>query len=124
MASKLILLGLAGGLGTLARYGLSEAIQSRHHQPFPWGTFAVNALGCLLYGLVFGLAERRLMLSPEQRLYLLVGFMGGFTTFSSFAFEAERLIAQGRSTLAALNVAGQNAAGVLLVYIGLALGRR
>lgn len=124
MATKLALLFVAGGLGTLARYGLTAWIHARHSHAFPWGTFAVNAAGCFLYGAIWALFDRPRLISDEQRLYVLVGFLGGFTTFSSFAFETQRLLELERPWLALANMAGQNACGLLLAFAGVALGRK
>ena len=120
---KLLLLGLAGGLGALARYGLSGFIQRFTGATFPWGTFVVNILGAFLFGLIWSLAEQRLVMSVETRVILLSGFLGGFTTFSSFMFETSTLINGGQWHLAILNLAGQVMAGLVAMFLGLALGR-
>ncbi len=90
---------------------------------FPWGTFAVNAAGCLLFGLIWSLAEHRLALSSELRTIILLGFLGGFTTFSSFAFETVQMLRDAEWLAAFGNVAGQNLAGLAALFVGLALGR-
>lgn len=117
------LLALAGALGTLCRYGASGIVQKLAGAGFPWGTFFVNALGCLLFGFVWTLAEDRLLISGQTRFILLTGFMGAFTTFSTFAFESGALAREGEWLLAAANVLGQNLLGVFCVFAGLALGR-
>lgn len=86
---------------------------------FPWGTFAVNALGSLLIGLVFGLAGRG-SVSPTATLFLTVGVLGGFTTFSAFSYETLRLMTGGNLGVSLLNVAGQFAVGLIAVYLGFA----
>src|SRR5262249_6918278 len=91
MLRKLLWLSFMGVLGTLARYGLQGWVQ-RRAGTFPWGTLAVNALGCLLFGVIWALADERLLISGESRTIALVGFMGAFTTFSSFAFETTALL--------------------------------
>ncbi len=120
---KLLALFLAGGAGTLARYALSSAVQRHAGLAFPWGTFTVNMAGCFLFGLCWSLFEQRVTVSREMQATVLVGFLGGFTTFSSFAFEAAGLIRNGAWLSAAAHVAAQNALGILLVFAGLAAGR-
>lgn len=123
MATKLLLLASAGACGTLARYFLGGAVQRLCGGVFPWGTFAVNMIGTLLFGLVWSLAEDRLVISSEARVIILVGFMGAFTTFSSFMFETGELMRDSQWMLAFGNIALQNITGVLFLFIGFALGR-
>ncbi|MFZ1683279.1 MAG: fluoride efflux transporter CrcB [Candidatus Zixiibacteriota bacterium] len=120
---KLVWLGAAGVAGTLARYGLSGWVQRISGVGFPWGTFAVNLLGCFVFGLIWALAEYRLALSSEVRTVLLLGFLGAFTTFSSFAFETTQLLRDSQYVLAFLNIAGQNILGIAGLFAGLTLGR-
>lgn len=120
---KLILLFAAGGLGTLLRYGLSSLVQRHAGLSFPWGTFAVNMIGCFLFGLLWSVFENRMDISREIRAVVLVGFLGGFTTFSSFAFEAVGLLREGALLPALGHLIGQNVVGLLLVWCGLTVGR-
>ena len=120
---KLALLAVAGAAGTLARYGLSGLVQRLLPTGFPWGTFVVNGLGCLLFGIVWALAEERLVIGGLTRLVLLVGFMGAFTTFSTFAFETGQMLDGAQWLMAAANVLAQNVLGIALVLAGIALGR-
>ena len=120
---KLAWLAVAGAAGTLARYGLSGLVQRLQPSGFPWGTFAVNGLGCLLFGIVWALAEERMVISGLTRLVLLVGFMGAFTTFSSFAFETSQMLDDSQWLMAAANLLAQNVIGIALVLAGIALGR-
>lgn len=120
---KLLLLFVAGGAGTLFRYGLSSLVQRHAGVTFPWGTFAVNMIGCFLFGWLWSLFEGRMELSRELRTVVLVGFLGGFTTFSSFAFEAAGLLRDGAWLPALGHLLGQNVIGVALVFLGLAAGR-
>ena len=99
---KLALLVLAGGGGTLARYALSGLVLRWHDSGFPWGTLVVNVLGTLLFGILWALAEKRMVLSPEMRTVVLVGFVGGFTTFATFAFETVDTLRNGEWWIAAL----------------------
>jgi len=120
---ELVLLALAGAAGAVARYGLSGAVQNVCGDRFQWGTLAVNAIGCFLFGLVWALAEDRLVISGQTRIIVLVGFMGSFTTFSTFAFETSRYINDSQWSLAAANLVGHNLLGLLCVLLGLAAGR-
>ncbi len=120
---KLLALAVAGTLGTLARYGLGGLVQRLHESAFPWGTLVVNALGCFLFGVVWALAEERLVISGETRLVLLVGFMGAFTTFSTYAFETSAMLRDAEWLLAAGNLLAHNVLGIACFFVGVALGR-
>ncbi len=120
---KYLYLAAGGAAGTLCRYMVSGAAQRIFDTPFPAGTFTVNMLGCLLFGIISGTFEDRLGLSPEMRLMILTGFMGAFTTFSTYMFETTELVKTGQWPLAALSIGGQSALGFVCVIGGLALGR-
>lgn len=120
---KILLLAIAGVGGTLLRYFLSGFVQRAYGGIFPWGTFAVNMAGCFLFGLVWTLAEERLIISGELRAIILIGFMGAFTTFSSFVFESAQLMRDSQWVLAAGNIVAQNITGIIFLAIGMALGR-
>jgi CrcB protein len=121
--NRILLIALAGALGTLARYGLGGLVQRSLGSGFPWGTFAVNVIGCFLFGCVWALAEERFVISSETRFIVLVGFMGAFTTFSTFVFESRQLVAQAEWFAAALNIVGQVAGGIAALVLGLIVGR-
>lgn len=121
--TQLLWIGMAGALGALTRYGLALVVQRATGATFPWGILTVNAAGCLLFGLVYGLAEERGIIRPELRAIALIGFLGAFTTFSTFAFDTLNLIRAERYILAASNVLLSNALGVLATLAGLALSR-
>ncbi|THB69311.1 MAG: fluoride efflux transporter CrcB [Desulfovibrio sp.] len=123
MAYKLFFLALAGGLGSLCRYGLSGLAQRLAGTSFPLGTFVVNAVGSFLFGLIWGALEERVGLNPEIRVIVLTGFMGAFTTFSTFAFETMSLIQHSQWWAVFANLAGQIVVGLALVFLGMALGR-
>lgn len=123
MWKSLVWLAVAGAAGTLCRYGLGSAVQRLSGSKLPWGTLAVNVLGCLLFGLVWSLADERQLISRQTRTVLLVGFLGAFTTFSTFAFETAAFADDRRWLSAAGNVLLQNTAGILAVFIGLWIGR-
>jgi len=120
---KLLLVGLAGLAGTVARYWLTEAAARRYGESFPYGTLAVNAAGCFLIGLLFCLFETRLAAREATRAVLLAGFLGGFTTFSSYGLQVFALLRDGEVVRAALYVGLSNALGLLLVWCGFEAGR-
>ncbi len=116
-------IALAGAIGTICRYTLSGFVQQVCGQSFPWGTFAVNMLGCFLFGLIWPLAEERMGISPHVRMIVLTGFLGSLTTFSSYAFETTSLMRQADWMPALANVATQNVLGIVCVLIGFATSR-
>ena len=120
---KLIALALAGGLGTLARYGLSGLVHRYSKETFPFGTLVVNLVGCLFIGLVMHRVVEHPLFTPEARVVLVVGLLGGFTTFSAFGYETVELVRGGALLPAALNVAGSVAGGMAAVWLGGAAGR-
>ena len=123
MVQQFVLLALAGGLGALARYGLA-GVASRYYGPgFPWGTFLVNAAGCFLFGVVWSLAEERVMMDANTQAIVLTGFMGAFTTFSTFIFETGELIRTEQWLLAFGNLGGKLLAGLLFLFAGISVGR-
>ena len=121
--TKFIYLGLAGAAGTLARYWVTEAAKTGVAGSVPWGTWAVNIVECFLYGLIWVLAEERQLVSAQFRFFALAGFMGAFTTFSTYMFETVDLMRLGSVLPAALNFAGQNLVGLLAVLGGMAIAR-
>lgn len=123
MLTKILYLSLGGAAGTLSRYWLSGVAQRLAGGSFPLGTFAVNLAGCLLFGAVWGFFENRMLPGSEIRLLVLTGFMGAFTTFSTYMFETAELVKYGQAAAALLNVVGQSVAGLVLVLAGIALGR-
>jgi CrcB protein len=116
--SKTILIGLAGLIGTLLRYWLSGFVARRYGETFPLGTMAVNVLGCLLAGAIFNLTEERFLINPTLRTVILIGFLGGFTTFSSYGLQTFTLLRDGEFGLASLNIVVSNVLGLLMVWIG------
>jgi CrcB protein len=123
MLPKLLALAAAGALGTVSRYLLSSAVQRKAGVLFPVGTLAVNLAGCFVFGLVWSLAEERGLVHPGVRSAVLIGFLGAFTTFSSFAYETGQLMRDAEWLLAAANVAAQNIGGLLCVALGAAAAR-
>lgn len=118
---RIFLVGLAGLVGTLGRYWLSGLIARQYGETFPWGTLTVNAAGCFLAGSVFYLTEERFLVSPTVRSVILVGLLGGFTTFSSYGLQTFTLLREGEFGLAVLNVAFSNLLGLVMVWIGYTL---
>lgn len=114
--------GSGGFLGALARYGLSGLVQ-RHvsFTIFPYGTLVVNAVGCLVIGIVAGLAESRQLFGPVFRKFVLIGILGGFTTFSTFGYETFAMVRDGQHSRAAVNVGLNIVLGLALVWLGYAL---
>ena len=123
MAQRMLLIGLAGALGTLARYGLSGVIQRLAGGNLPWGTIIVNIVGCFLFGLVWTLADERLVIDAETRLVVLGGFMGAFTTFSTFIFDTGGFVREAQWLLAGGNILLQTASGLAFLFIGATTGR-
>lgn len=123
MLQKLLLIAVAGGFGALARYGLAGLVQRATNGDFPLGTAVVNVTGCLLFGVLWAVMESRLSISGEARTVILVGFMGSFTTFSTFAFETSQMLRDAQWLWAAVNVAGHNLAGIVALFLGLAIGK-
>lgn len=118
-----VAVALAGAAGALARYGLSTAL-ARHGGSFPLGTFVVNVVGCALFGWLAAMAHRSgLEWSPEMRAAVLTGFLGAFTTFSTFSAESLALLREGRGGLAAAYVLGSVGLGLLAAWGGMRLGQ-
>ena len=114
---------LGGGAGSLVRYAVATASRTWWGADFPWGTLLVNVLGCLMIGLLAELIGQREVLRPELKFALIVGFLGGFTTFSSFGLETIELLRLGRTTAAGLYVVGSNILGLFAVMGGWYLAR-
>lgn len=123
MAMKLVWLAAAGMLGTFARYGLQGLVQRNTGGALPWGTLVVNVVGCFLFGLVWVAASERHLVGAELRIVLLVGFMGAFTTFSSYVFETGELLRGAQWGLAAANFLMENVMGFLGLMLGMLTGR-
>jgi CrcB protein len=116
-------IGAAGFAGAVSRYAVEGLISTRARGVFPWGTLSVNVSGCFALGFVFALLTERFLPHPTVRAALSIGFLGAYTTFSTFAFETMRL-AEGRAfVMAGINLASSVLAGVGAVYAGTWLGR-
>jgi CrcB protein len=122
-ASLLALVFVGGGIGSVCRYAMAAALQRNAPGPFPVGTFSVNLVGCFAIGLVGALGLERAALSPEARTFLMVGILGGFTTFSSFAWETLGLLSVKDVLRATLYVGGSVFLGLLGTLLGRSIGR-
>ncbi len=118
----LLLLAVFGTLGTLARYGLEGWVQERSGTQFPFGTLTVNLLGCLLLGAVGRFALNHIVVSPDLRTGLTIGFFGAFTTFSTFGWETVVMLQDGEWRRAGLYIVASVVGGLLAVAAGMRLG--
>ena len=117
MLKDLLLVGLGSGLGGMCRYLVSQLLVTTQNG-FPWGTFTVNIVGSLLIGLLWGLSSRLPSLSPALTLLFMVGFCGGFTTFSTFSREGLSLLQMQNYTLFLLYTLGSVVLGIVAVMVG------
>jgi len=115
---------LGGALGSVARWGVSGAVQRWTGTAFPWGTFVVNLVGSLLIGVVTALALERALVPPAARLFLVAGILGGFTTFSALSYETFALLRDGQWPAAAGYAIGSVMLGVTASFAGYALALR
>lgn len=113
-----VLIAVAGLFGTLLRYWLSGFVARQYGETFPWGTMAVNLIGCLLTGAVFSVTETRFVVNPTVRMVILIGLLGGLTTFSSYGLQTFTLLRDGSFGLAILNVVTSNTLGLVMVWFG------
>lgn len=123
MAQRIILICIAGAAGTLCRYGLAGLTHRIAGTSFPWGTLAVNITGCFAAGLLWAVFEHRWMVSPETRIVVMIGFMGAFTTFSTYMLESGELVRTAQYFSTAANLFLQNGLGLIALFTGFALGR-
>ncbi len=121
--NQFVLLSVAGALGALSRYALGGVIQRATGSSFPYGTLVVNAVGCLVIGYVMQIALTTDIIAPSVRLVVTVGFLGAFTTFSTFSYETVKLLEDGVFVSAILNIALNVGAGLLATFLGILLGR-
>jgi CrcB protein len=119
---RIALLVVFGVAGTLARYGLQGLVQYRTGPGFPSGTLAVNLLGCFLLGGIGQYSLNHLSIPPEWRIGITIGFLGAFTTFSTFGWETVRMLEDGEWMKAAVYVGASVIGGILAVMMGIRLG--
>jgi len=117
MIKDIVIVGIGSGIGGICRY-LISLFMSQAHNGFPWGTFAVNVAGCLLIGFLWGVTSRFQNLSPSFSLFLMVGFCGGFTTFSTFSKEGLTLLQADNYILFTLYALGSLGLGIITVALG------
>ena len=117
--TKLLIIGCGGFIGSVARYLASLGVQ-RLLEPssFPYGTFTVNVVGCLAIGFLSQLSDRYSAFGGNARAFLIIGMLGGFTTFSTFANESYNLFSDGKTAWSVLNITGQVALCLLSVWLG------
>ena len=119
---NIVLIAAGGALGSVARYGLSSLVQRLVPTAFPLGTFAVNVAGCLVLGTIVGAAAgHRVTVSPQARAFVLIGLLGGFTTFSAFTYETYTLLHEGLVVRALVNTVGQVVLSLLALWGGYTL---
>ena len=120
---NLLIVGAGGFVGAILRYGTSQLLHARFETRFPIGTIVVNVLGCLLIGALLTLALERESLSEQGRLFLVVGLLGSFTTFSTFGYETFELLREEEYRTALLSMAGNFGLGLAAVAAGVWLAR-
>jgi fluoride exporter len=118
MVKILLIIGSGSFLGGIARYLTSYFVQNTAVSSFPYGTFLVNIIGCFLIGLFYGISERGNIMTAEWRMFLTVGFCGGFTTFSTFAIENLALLKDNSIFNLALYISLSVFVGILATYLG------
>lgn len=118
MLRTILLVGMGGFLGSVSRFLVGQGLHRFFNTVFPIGTMTVNIVGSFIIGVVYSLAERNNLVSPEMRMFLAVGFCGGFTTFSSFAFDNLSLLKDSGFLYLSIYVGGSVFLGLLAVYLG------
>ena len=116
-------MALGGAIGSACRYLLDGAVYLILPATFPYGTFTVNATGCLVFGLLIGAAENRLAVGTLARSFVLIGLLGGFTTFSLYAFESLELLRGGEWGPGMVNAIGQVVVGLVAMWAGIVATR-
>jgi len=118
-----LLVFLGGGIGAAARYWLSSAVYKLLPPEFPYGNLIVNVSGCLLIGILMSVTEERFVISPAVRMFIAIGILGGFTTFSSFSYETIALLRDGQMLYGSLNVLATILGCLAATYAGMSLGK-
>lgn len=119
---KYALIFIGGGLGAALRYWMQGVVHARAGAGFPYGTMAVNVLGSLLIGFLMVSFEERFLAAPSLRLFLTIGLLGGFTTFSSFSYETLALLRAGEAALALVNAGATVLACLTATWVGMRIG--
>jgi CrcB protein len=115
---KLLVVGSGGFIGAIARHAISEMFLRHSKSTFPIGTFIINVVGCLLIGALMAWIEDRQALSANTRLFLIMGLLGSFTTFSTFGYQSYQLLQDGEIRLAVVNIVGSALLGLMAVALG------
>jgi CrcB protein len=118
-----LLVFIGGGIGAVARYGLQGLVLKYTGPAFPYGTLAVNFLGCLVIGLLIPVFEERFLVNPSVRVFLTIGILGGFTTFSTFSYETIALFRDGSYLLGSANVLVTVITCLIATWTGMVLGK-
>jgi len=121
---RLLLIAVFGAVGTLARYGLQGVVQIKMGSTFPYGTLLINLTGCFFLGLIGQITLNRIIVTPEVRMAIAVGFFGGYTTFSSFGWETAKMLEAGEWLWATAYVAASVVFGVILSAAGIRVATR
>ncbi len=121
--TNFLYVALGGGLGAGARYVMVNAVHRYTGSSFPYGTLVVNVVGCLLIGILMGMFEDRFLVNPGLRLFLTVGILGGFTTFSTFSYETMMLFSDGEFWNGGLNIILSLFFCLGATYLGLTFGK-
>lgn len=121
MIKNVLLVGLGGGIGSMARYLCQRWFATSYVSSFPWGTFTVNIIGCLAIGIFWGLSFKSFNTNESGKLFLMTGLCGGFTTFSAFTLEGVSFLREQKLALFFSYVAASVLIGLLATYIGMRL---
>ena len=120
---RYVMIAIGGAVGSILRYQVAVIVQARVPVGFPYGTFVVNISGCLIMGFATALLTERLVVDPNWRFLIPIGFIGAYTTFSTFELETFRAVSEGAYAIAAANVIGSFIAGYLALWAGFIAAR-
>ena len=123
MIKNILLVGLGGGIGSMLRYLSQRLADKLYPIHFPWGTFAVNIIGCFFIGIFWAISFKSFETNENWKLFLMTGLCGGFTTFSAFTLEGIGLLKEQKIALFFLYVAGSVLVGLAATYLGMKLSR-
>ncbi len=123
MIKTLLVIGLGGFIGSIARYSIYHFLAQNYTGDYPWGTFIANMIGCFIIGLIFGLVAQGNALSREVVFFLTVGFCGALTTFSTFSYESFLMFKGGKLFLALIYMGLSYTAGLVLTWIGMSASK-